>query len=157
MTEKKSFMKLSRFCGEELYPIVEAKWYIHKDEDGNELWLEIYADYGTVLSEDTESLSAEPHWELTYCAENLSEKDLTAGFKIEIPDGDEDVTNNVSNFYYCEYEPTRNNTIEILDVNENKLLLRITGEVTDINYYDGSKPDNKITVETWFDYGLSQK
>jgi hypothetical protein len=27
----------------------------------------------------------------------------------------------------------------------------------DVNYYDGSKPNNKIIVETWFEYGNIMK
>jgi hypothetical protein len=33
----------------------------------------------------------------------------------------------------------------------NRLLFRLTGEVEDVNYYDGSKPKNKIFVQTWFE------
>ena len=154
--EDKPSLKLTRFCGEEIFPIVEAVWYINEEENElNSLWLEIHAGIGTTC-EDTNDEEVEPVWQLTYNAENLNEKDLQAGYKIEIPDGDEDVSDNVTNFYYFEHEPTHNNTIEILGRKDKKLLIRIVGEVTDVNYYDGSKPDNKISVETWFEYGLSK-
>jgi hypothetical protein len=118
----------------------------------NELWLEIDTDFGIVLHEDTESLDAKPHWELTFRAENLNVNDLTANFRAEIPEGyDEDLGESLTNFYYCEHEPSDNNIIEVLATEESRLLIRVTGEITDVNYYDGSKPKNKIFVEAWFD------
>jgi len=118
----------------------------------NELWLEIEADCGIILSEDTKSLGAEPSWELTYRHENLAINDLIMGFRAEIPNGyDDEIDDSVTNFYYCEHEPSDSNVIEILVTEGNRLLIRVIGEITDVNYYDGSKPKNKVFVETWFD------
>ncbi len=153
-TKGRPCLKLTRFCGEELYPINKATWKLFKDEEENmhELWLEIEADYGIILSEDTKSLNAEPSWELTYRRENLVANDLTVGFRAEIPNGyDDNIDDTVTNFYYCEHEPSDNNVIEILATEGNRLLIRVVGEITDVNYYDGSKPKNKIFVKTWFD------
>lgn len=152
--QEKPCLKLTRFCGDEFYPINKATWHLYKDEEDNinELWLEIYADSGIVLHEDTEYLGAKPHWELTYRAENLNINDLTTGFKVEVPYGyDEELNDSLTNFYYCEHEPSDNNIIEILATEESRLLIRVTAEITDVNYYDGSKPRNKIFVEAWFD------
>jgi hypothetical protein len=153
--KEQSLLKLLRFCGEELYPINKATWHIYKNEEDNinELWLDIEVGVGIALHEDTEYIKAKPHWELTYKDENLDENNLQVGFKAEIPSGyDEEVDDNVTNFYYCEHEPTDNNTIEILAVDKNKLLIRVTGECTDVNFYDGSKPNNRLFVETWFEH-----
>ena len=152
--ENRPCLKLTRFCGDEFYPVNKATWHIYENEDDNinELWLDVEADYGIILSEDTKALNAEPHWELTYRHENLNTNDLVTGFRAVIPDGyDNDIDDTVTNFYYCEHEASDNNVIEILATEGNRLLIRLTGEVTDVNYYDGSKPKNKIFIETWFD------
>ena len=58
MDIKESFVKLTRFCGEELYPITEAKWKLYETNEGPcQLWLEIHAVHGTQLHEDTQLLS----------------------------------------------------------------------------------------------------
>lgn len=153
---KPPILTLKRFCGEEHhYPIKQASWSIYYDEDleMNNLCLLIEADYGTVLSEDTESLAAQPNWELNFIDKKLSKEAIKAGFRAEIPDGYEDDLNGyITNFYYCEHEQTDDNIIEILAVDNNRLLIRLQGETTDVNFYDGSKPLNKIFAETWFEY-----
>lgn len=152
MKQQQANLKLIRFCGEELYPIERATWHFHEDEETNELWLEIEAGAGIQLSEDTEELEAQPLWELTVRIKDLKPSDLTIGFEACIKDGyDDDLDDTVTNFYYCEHEPTDNNKIEIRDTNGTKILFKVTGEVTDVNYYDGSKPKNTILVEAWFD------
>jgi hypothetical protein len=146
-------LKLIRFCGEEYYPIVKAVWFIVEGEEFDKLCFEIDAARGVVLSDDTKELKAKPNWELTYISKTLNKNDLKNGFKAEIPDSyDENIDDFVTNFYYCEHQETDNNLIEILKTNGEKIYARITGETTDVNYYDGSKPKNKIIVETWFEY-----
>lgn len=147
-------LKLTRFCVEELYPIKTATWHFYENEaeETNEIWLKIETDFGIQLSDDTKELAATPHWELTIREKNLALNDLKIGFKAEIKDGyDDDLDETLTNFYYCEHEQTDNNKIEILDKKDTKILFKITGEVPDVNYYDGSKPKNQIYVETWFD------
>jgi hypothetical protein len=70
--ESQSELKLSRFCGDELYPITTATWEVFEDGDEPcELWLEIEAGRGTQLHDDTSELDAEPHWELTFVSDSL--------------------------------------------------------------------------------------
>lgn len=58
-----SILRLLRFCGEEIYPVKVATWYLSEDKESymNELWLEIKADYGTLLHEDTAYLKSNLH------------------------------------------------------------------------------------------------
>ncbi len=151
--DERNNLKLTRFCGEELYPIKTATWhfYENKDEKTNEIWLKIETDLGIQLSDDTKELAATPDWELTIRAKNLSLNDLKIGLRAAIKQGyDDDLEESLTNFYYCEHEQTDNNKIEILDKKGTKILFKIIGEVPDINYYDGSKPKNTIYVEAWF-------
>lgn len=156
--EQQDILKLTRFCGEELYPVSEATWHIYEDDSGepNELWLEIRLGKGTQLHEDTELLAAKPHWELTYRKNGLEADLLQNGFVAEILQSyNEQADDYDTNFYYCEHEGTDDNRIEVLDRDEqNRLLIRVTGETQDVNFYDGSKPKNKLIVETWFEQKL---
>jgi hypothetical protein len=147
-------LKLIRFCGDEYFPIVKANWFIKKANDAVELWFDIETTEGTTVCEDTKSFKATPFWQLVYIAKKLDKNDLKIGFKVKIPNGwDEDRDDTVTNFYYFEHQETDNNLIEILGTDGEKLYVRITGETQDVDYYDGSKPKNKIIVETWFEYG----
>jgi hypothetical protein len=121
--DEKPYLKLTRFCGEELYPIETATWFYSKNEDDNinELCLDIRTDYGHQLSEDTKTLGGQPHWELTIRLQNLKVSDLNVGFKTEISNGyDEDIEDHLTNFYYCEHEQTDNNSIEIVEKQGNR-------------------------------------
>ena len=40
--------------------------------------------------------------------------------------------------------------VEVLEVDRNRLLLRVTGKTMDVNFYDGSKPMNELEVVAWF-------
>jgi hypothetical protein len=35
--------------------------------------------------------------------------------------------------------------------NCDRVRLRLTGETIDVNYYDGSRPATKLSVDVWFD------
>ena len=153
-TDVRPLLKLKRFCGDEIFPITKATWYFSVDDDlGNELWLKINADYGSffyrefVAGYDPESYIL-PKWELNYFEDNLQESHLQAGFRGEIPLGLGDWE--FTNFYYYEHAPTDKNIIEILERKGDYLLIRITGEVEDVAFYDGSKPKTKLSVITWF-------
>lgn len=68
-----------------------------------------------------------------------------------VPKGyDETLGGYVTNFYYCSHEGSDSNQVEILAVEDDRLLIRLRGETMDVNYYDGSKPATVISAETWF-------
>jgi hypothetical protein len=41
--------------------------------------------------------------------------------------------------------------IELMEINGDRVRLRLTGATIDVNYYDGSKPTTKLSVDVWFD------
>lgn len=145
------FLNLIRFCGVEKYPIECAEWYILEGDgtwdDPYTLCLEMEFGAGEELHEDTENLGAEPSWEISFPALKLKQKDLQAGYTMEMANEDEDVE---ANFYYCEHQPTVENKVEVLEVKGNSLLLRVTAKTMDVNFYDGSKPMNELEVTAWF-------
>lgn len=152
--ENESVLKLIRFCGEELYPVTEATWHINWDEEESvyRLYLSINADYGLLVHEDIDHFDARPCWELTHITKSINQNDLQKGFIIEIPDGDDrERLEFLSILHYCEVEQVDNNIIEILDVKDDKLLIRITGETIDVNCHSRSRPTMKVFIETWFE------
>ena len=132
---------LKRFCGEEYYPLESASWSIWKDH----LLVEMNFTAGENLHEDTEYLEQEPSWELCFTLEN--EKLLVPGLVLENKDNEE----NETNFYYCEHNLTYDNRLEILDREDDRLLLKITGICCDVNYYDGSKGNDSLEITLWID------
>ena len=42
------------------------------------------------------------------------------------------------------------NKIEFLERSGGALKIRWIGTTTDVNYYDGSKPDTRVVIESWF-------
>ncbi|MFT3880883.1 MAG: hypothetical protein QM703_14625 [Gemmatales bacterium] len=144
---------LDRFCGREVYPIIRASWNLYQSEQLglSNLCLLIDAGYGTVLHEDSETLAAKPQWEVNCIQSSLDLSSLTPGAHFTVPDGyNESQGGYVTNLYYCEHEVSDNHKIEIVKREGDQLLIRMTGETIDINFYDGSKPPTILSVETWF-------
>lgn len=135
---------LKRFCGEEYYPIASARWSIW---DAETFCVEMWFEEGRNLHEDTEELAESPGWELYFSIPPMKEEDVKAGMVLEEKDNKPDETH----FYYCEHLTTLNNHLEVLDRDGDRLLLRITGECCDVNYYDGSKGNNFLEITAWID------
>jgi hypothetical protein len=149
---------LDRFCGREVHPITKAAWNLYQDQSlgAPTLCLLVEAGPGTVLHDDTKSLSAQPFWEINLVEPGLSRSALTTGATFTVPVGyDESRGGYVTNFYYCEHVCTDKNTIEILREEDTRLLIRMTGETIDVNFYDGSKPPTKLSVQAWFTHDPS--
>lgn len=148
-------LKFTRFCGEEIYPLISATWHISEDnkEPVNRLYLNIDADYGSIIHDDIEPLESQPCWNLTHIAKDFNKNDLKKGLKIEIPDGDDSKRLEfLSILHYLEAEQVDNNIIEILDVKDDKLLIRITGETIDVNHLSRSRPQMQLFIEAWFEH-----
>ena len=134
-------LTLKRFCGDELYPLTSSKWFIID----NTLWINLTFSQGMQLHEDTEYLAEEPTWELSF--EIDDETILKKGSVLEnANESDEDAY-----LYYCEHNPTYKNRLEILDSIDGKLLVRISAECCDINYYDGSKGNDILEFTAWIE------
>lgn len=160
LTEGVGDLRLDRFCGREIYPITRAIWNLYPDDELGmmNLCLSIEAGHGTSLHEDTEALNAQPTWEVNVVEKDLAVASLISGASLAVPLGyDEDRGGHVTNFYYCEHEGSDENTIKILAVDGDRLLIRLEGETMDVNYYDGSKPSAKLFIETWFVHDAKTK
>ena len=146
-------MTLQRFNGEEAYAVQSATIEHSKDEDGLyavTFRAETGGDPVRTLP-DTESLHAQPFAEITLHLPKPPALVLTPGRTFSLPKGyDEGAGEYQTNFYYCEHEPMHNNEVAILERDGLRVRARLTGTTTDVNFYDGSKPDTKVLVEADF-------
>ena len=135
---------IKRFCGEEVYPLESAAWSIWNSAV---LCVEMWFEEGKNLHDDTKALAQAPGWELYFNIPPMDEEDVKPGMVLEEKDNRTDETH----FYYCEHLPTRNNRIEVLGRDGDRLLLKITGECCDINFYDGSRGNDILEITAWID------
>jgi hypothetical protein len=144
---------IKRFNGLQSYSIKRAEWNLYHDaENGMNLWISISTDKSIKQQQDTRILHAQPNWELNLVDISLSEESIIPGFTATISESfDESKGGWISNFYYCEHEGSDRNTIEVIEVDGDRVRFRLFGETVDINYYDGSKPTAKLTTDIWFD------
>jgi hypothetical protein len=145
-----SVLVLERFCGRETYPVIEGTWSIFHDEelDMPTLCIQLRAGRGIELHEDTKDLRAEPSWEINVVSKTLNATGLRPGVTFSVPKGyDEAQGGYVTNFYYWSHEQTDDNRVEIVAVEGSTLLVRLSGQSIDVNFYDGSKPPTRLSVE----------
>ncbi len=132
---------IRRFCGEEYYPLQSGTWSIW---DGRVFCVEMDFGEGTCLHEDTEYLAQEPLWELYF---DMPSPEVEVGTIFTDEQNREDETH----LYYCEHYPTEKNRVEVLERDGERMLLKITGECCDVNYYDGSKGNDELEITVWLD------
>ena len=137
-------LAIKRFCGDELYPLESSKWYII----GHTLWIDLAFAQGSQLHEDTEYLAEEPTWELSFKIDD--ETILKKGTVLE----NANESDEGAYLYYCEHNPTYKNRLKILDRIDDKLLVRISAECCDINFYDGSKGNDVLELTAWVEKNL---
>ena len=146
-------LHMQRFKGLEVYRIDSARWNLYRDDDpkGMNLCVRVECSKAIKQFEDTQYVGGEPHWELNLFQPVLEDSSLKAGFEATIPASyDESRGGWITNFYFTSHEGSEKNRIEILNRDGDRLLLRLTGEIIDVNHYDDSKPRSKVTVTTWF-------
>lgn len=148
---EENILYLTRFCGVEQYPVRTATWNIIEGDgtkdDPDMLCLELTFGIGNGLHEDTVKLKAEPSWEINFYSVEIPVSSLLPGFCLEQPNQRKDVDGNL---YYTEHQPTTDNRMEIVEVDGTHLKIRLTGITDDVNYYDGSKPQNTMQLVAWF-------
>lgn len=146
-------LHMQRFKGLESYQIESAKWNLYRDEDpqGMNLCLRVECSKAIKQFEDTAYVGGKPDWELNLVQPVLEDSSLHTGFKAEIPASyDESRGGWITNFYFTSHEGSEKNQVEVLSRDGDRLLIRLTGEIVDVNHYDDSKPRSKVSVTTWF-------
>ena len=144
-------LTLDRFNGQEQFSVEEAVIYVLNGDGSTRLNFEA-ATGGPPLRTlpDTEVLKATPDVEVTVEAPGFA-WDSLVGSRWEIPLGyDEESDDYVTRIYYCEHEEMDDNLVEVLERDGERFHVVITGTCTDVNFYDGSKPRTKVTIDAWF-------
>ena len=150
-SKNNQILLMKRFNGDEKYRIQAATWNLYNDNEKMNLCLLIESDEAIAQSEDTASYFQMLNWELNLVEKSLEDSQLQSGFTANIPEAyDEDGDGWITNFYFVEHQGSENNKIEIIERQGDQLLIRVSGEIPDVNFYDGSKPHATLLVETWF-------
>ena len=141
---------INRFLGLEIYRIDIAKWNLYRDKEDGRMNFWIYLKSRTPIKqfEDTEYTIMQPSWELNLVEPSV---EIAEGFVASIPTSyDEQRGGWITNFYSGSHGGSEENTIKVLQRDGDRLLIRLTGEIVDPNFYDDSKPRSQLLVETWF-------
>ena len=148
---KEQILYMDRFNGLEEYEINYAIWNFYTEDNCGNLHLQLRSEY----KRDEDDLYPRTlTWEINFVksSSNFSELQLVKGFETNVLITDSKNADSYynTNFYYYEHQSSEDNYIQILDVQSDKILAKITGDVTDLNFYDGSKPRSKLTATVWF-------
>ena len=146
-------MKLQRFNGDELFNVETATVDYYVEEDGK-FATTFRADAATPAIEtlsDTIELHAKPFTEIMLSLTKHPGVALLAGRSYSLSHGLDDASGeHLTNFYYYEHELMHNIEITVIKRHLDRAQLRITGTITDVNCYDGSKPPAKVIIDAEF-------
>lgn len=144
-------LTLHRYNGDEVYKIEIAVISIEEINGRTYLSLEIETNGRVEKSlPDTAGLQAKPSAQITIPVEELEESNLV-GKNFSLLNSYNEVTNDyLATIYYVEHEPLESNEIEIVSRKKDKWLVKWSGLTKDVNYYDGSKPNTRVEIESWF-------
>lgn len=134
--DKLNTLIIRRFCGKEYYPLQNGTWSI----DNGKFSVEMNFGPGTNLHEDTADLDEEPSWNLYFDITRITNESIESGLVLNGANEDE------TYIYYGECTPTFKNYLEILEKTDDSILVKVTGECCDVNYYDGSKGNNTLEI-----------
>jgi hypothetical protein len=140
---------LHRFNGDEIYSISSATLMCVEVDDSIDYWFEFETLPDAIQTvPDTAESRMHPSGSAVV---TLKDADLDAlvGRALSIPLGLTDERWD-AHLYYFEHEDLDNNEIRVLARRGDEFHVRWTATTTDINYYDGSKPDTQVEIEGWF-------
>ena len=140
-------LTLHRFNGDEVFNVSEAEIRYFVEENHVIVDFQVNTDDKPLKTlPDTESLNGWPNgaWQLSVPS---FDPDNLVGKTFSIPQGyDEETEDYLTNFYYVEHETIDDNEIVVLGREGEKFQCQIKGKVTDVNYYDGSKPRTEVVI-----------
>ena len=144
-------LSLDRFNGREQYAVSKATIEVYEENNGYRVDFDVETEETPLKTlPDTEELPARPEANFFVKMPSFS-WDTLVGSRYEMPCGyDEETEEYLTHFYYCEHEETDDNVIQVMEADGGRYHVTITATCTDVNYYDGSKPRTKITIDAWF-------
>ena len=144
---------LHRFNGDEVFAVESAT--IKAFKEGGTVELSLYVSTKPKPLQtlpDTASLKQRPHAEVDITLKSLIPSRLV-GRRFSIPTAySEEKEDHVACIYYCEHNDLNNNVVQFLEQQDSQFLIHWTGTTTDVNCYDGSKPETKVEIKAWFTF-----
>jgi hypothetical protein len=144
-------LSFHRFNGSEQFSIAQAKLFLLKgyEDDSPHLSFDFEAASTPLTTlPDTEPLHALPSGEFNVDVPTLDVSNLV-GQVFSIPEGNS-AGDWLARIYYVEHDAARNCTLRVLEWNGDQFRVSVDGYCTDLNFYDGSKPDTHFVLEAWF-------
>jgi len=140
-------IQLKCFDGIYEYKVEHANFSITKLDGNNILTILIESNQDSLLPNDNEvKLEGFPTFEIQ-CILTDEEVSKIGTLSKTIPEIGENPRGNFGNFYFFEHETPTNVTIDFSEVTDSSAKIALKLNVTDLNYYDGSKPLSEITVQ----------
>lgn len=143
--------ELKRFNGVEAYAIETASCNCYQRAGMTEGVFVVTTSKSIETLPDTKELSAIPNLEIGFRTNVPLLEVFAAGAKYSgIPEYDDALDEWMTNLYYCEHQGVDNVTITIEASDSETIIATIEGTTTDVNHYDGSKPDTTVFVRAVF-------
>ncbi len=144
-------LTLHRFNGDEIWNLTKGGFSVIDWDD--EAIITVWAgSNGELISpplEDTYD-STHPTLELQMAIPyTATDKLVDSKFEFTLTERPEDDDVYFSNFYYYGHEFTHHNSIAVIEQKDNFYHIIASATTTDVNFYDGSKPDNLIVIDCW--------
>ena len=148
--QPKGTFEIHRFNGVEVFRVSGATILAYKGEDGIYVVNFEAETTGEAIATlpDTESLKAQPNAEVSvkipeFHPDTMAGRDFAA-----LNDGDMDS----ARIYYAEHDVLKQARVTVVRQIGKRFHVRMSGTATDVNYYDGSKPEARIDVDAWFEF-----
>jgi len=144
---------LRRFNGDEIYLVKRATMGAFKEDESIDLFLYVDTKVKPIQAlPDTAELKQHPNAEVYITLKKLDASKLV-GRRFSVPVAySEEKEDHVACIYYCEHQDLNENVVRILEQDGSKFLVHWTGNTTDVNYYDESRPRTKVEIKAWFTF-----
>lgn len=144
---------LHRFNGDEIYAVKSATLEAFEEEGAIDLFLYVNTKGKPIQTlPDTAELNSRPNAEVYMTVKTLVVPRLV-GRRFSVPTSwSEEKEDHISCIYYCEHNDLNKNVVRFLEQQGSKFLIHWTGMTTDVNHYDGSKPETKVEIKAWFKF-----
>ena len=149
-------IKLNRYNGSEIFPFSVAKVRVWQFEDAHTLDFEFETLPYVERSDSLEQIPEEKtlSGEIKIILPGKFSLGAVANKKFEVPKSyDEALDEYVTSLYYYEHEGLDDNSVEILNIDDDSFRVRWEATACDPNFYDGSKPRTKVLIEGKFLWG----
>jgi len=148
--QPKDTFTIHRFNGIEIFRVSSAFILAYKDEDGSHVVNFEANTIGEALATlpDTQSLNAYPSAEVSVKIPGFHPDKMIGCDFIPLSENDMDS----ARIYYVEHDLLKEARVNVIRQAGNRFHVRMSGKATDVNYYDGSKPESHIEIDAWFEF-----